>query len=66
MNIGQVLELHLGMAARELVFTSQHQYSMVRKMKTYGELLQKRVWLVMRKQFYMMDVQVNHSITVCQ
>ncbi len=28
------------MAARELGIYPQHQYSMVRKMKTYGELLE--------------------------
>ena len=30
MNIGQVLELHLGMAARYLAFMLHHQYLMVR------------------------------------
>ena len=38
MNIGQVMELHLGMAARNLVSTSQHQSLTEQAQKTSGIL----------------------------
>ena len=66
MNIGQVMELHLGMAARNLVFTSQHQSLTGQAQKTSGILFVKQVWIVMLRQSFTMDVQVNHLITVCQ
>ena len=50
MNIGQVLELHLGMAARYLVFMSHHQYLTVQLKKMFGIRLKKQVWHVMVKQ----------------
>ena len=63
MNIGQVLELHLGMAEDTLAFTLQHQYSMVLVRKMFGAQLKKLVWQMTRKQSCMTDVLVNHSIT---
>ena len=66
MNIGQVMELHLGMAARNLICISQRQSLMVQVMKISGILLKKQVWLMMPKLFSMMVVQVKPSITVCQ
>ena len=44
MNIGQVLELHLGMAARYLVFIWHHQYLMVLTKKMFGKQWKKLVW----------------------
>lgn len=35
MNLGQVLELHLGMAAKNLEFTLQHQYLMEQPKKIF-------------------------------
>ena len=64
MNIGQVLELHLGMAAKTQASTLHLQYLMVLTMRMYGLLSKKQAWLAMVKLYYMMDVQVNHSITV--
>ena len=64
MNIGQVLELHLGMAARQLGIHVATPVSMGQPMKTFGKLFVKLVWLAMLKQFFTMDVQVNHLITV--
>ena len=44
MNIGQVLELHLGMAARYLVFMLHHQYLMEHMRKMFGKRWKKLVW----------------------
>ncbi|MGU3218404.1 hypothetical protein ACVXZ0_04340 [Staphylococcus aureus] len=41
MNIGQVLELHLGMAAKSWYFTLHHQYLTVQTMTMYGQQLKK-------------------------
>ena len=56
MNIGQVLELHLGMAARSLNIHVASPVFDGATRKMYGEQLKKLVWLVMPKQFFMMDV----------
>ena len=64
MNIGQVLELHLGMAARYLGI---HVASPV-----FDGATEEDVWETIEeagmardaKTFFMMDVQVNHLITV--
>ena len=65
MNIGQVLELHLGMAAKNLGIHVASQYSMVQTTMMYGQHNRRElVWHVMVKQYYMMDVLVNHSIIV--
>ena len=51
MNIGQVLELHLGMAAKNLGIPLHLQYLMVQTMTMYGQQLKKLVWLVMVKLY---------------
>ena len=66
MNIGQVLELHLGMAAKNLGIHVAPQYLMVPTMMTYGQLSKKLEWRVTVKLYYTMDVLVNHSIIVFQ
>ena len=59
---GQVLELHLGMAARQLGI---HVATPVFDGATDEDVLfVKLVWRAMLKQFFTMDVQVNHLITV--
>ena len=63
MNIGQVLELHLGMAAKNLGIHVASPVFDGATMMMYGQQLKKQVWLVMVKLYYTMDVQVNHSIT---
>ncbi len=66
MNIGQVMELHLGMAAHSWYPHPQHQSLTEQVLKTFGTLSKKQVWTVVLRQFFTMDVQVSHSITVCQ
>lgn len=63
MNIGQVFELHLGMAARALEFTLLRRYLTVRMKKMFGRQLRKPVWPLMQKPFYMMEELASHLIT---
>lgn len=64
MNIGQVLELHLGMAAKNSAFTSRRLYSTVHVKKMYGKRLKKPAWRAMQKRFFMTAAPVNLSTTV--
>ena len=66
MNIGQVLELHLGMAAKNLGIHVAFQCLMVPTMMTFGQLSKKLEWRVMVKLSYTMDELVNLSIIVFQ
>ena len=50
MNLGQVLEVHLGMAARALDGKLKHQYLMVLKTKKLKSYLKKQDYLKMAKQ----------------
>ena len=63
MNIGQVLELHLGMASKFLVSIRHLQYLMVPTKKMFGRQWKKRDLTVMVKRSFMTVVQVNHLIT---
>ena len=65
MNIGQVLELHLGYGS-EISWNSccNHQYLTEHVKKMFGQRLKKQAWREMVKLSFMMDVQVNHLITV--
>ncbi len=64
MNIGQVMELHLGMAARNLGILLQLQSLMEQAQKISGIQCAKLVWTVMLKPFSMMDVPVSRLTTV--
>ena len=64
MNIGQVLELHLGMAARQLGIHVATPVFDGATDEDVWETVREAVWLAMLKQFFTMDVQVNHLITV--
>ena len=64
MNIGQVLELHLGMAAKNLGIHVASPVFDGATMMMYGQQSKKLVWLVTVKQSYTMDELVNHSIIV--
>ena len=61
MNIGQVMELHLGMAARNLgIHIATPVFDGGKLRKTSGILFVKQVWIVMLRQSFTMAVQVNH------
>ena len=63
MNIGQVLELHLGMAARYLgIHIATPVFDGAREEDVWGTI-EEAVWQMTRKQSCMTDVLVNHSIT---
>ncbi len=63
MNIGQVLELHLGMAARYLgIHIATPVFDGAREEDVWAQS-KKLVWQMTRKQSCMTDVLVNHSIT---
>lgn len=64
MNIGQVMELHLGMAARTLGIHIATPVFDGASSEDLGQLLKKQVWIAMPRQSFTMDVQVNHLITV--
>ncbi len=64
MNIGQVFELHLGMAARALgIHVATPVFDGAREEDVW-EHSKKLVCRVTRRQFFMMEDPVNHSITV--
>lgn len=64
MNIGQVLELHMGMAARYLGITLHLLYLTEREKRMSGKHLKKPACLVTPKQCFTTDVLESRLITV--
>lgn len=60
MNIGQVIELHLGMAARKLGIHIATPVLMGQPMKMFGKQLRKPDCHLMARRFFMMAARVNH------
>ena len=60
MNLGQLLELHLGMAAKNLNIHVASPAFDGAEPEDIEDILKKPVFLLMEKLFYMMDVLVNH------
>lgn len=66
MNLGQILELHLGMAAKKLGVHVATPVFDGAKLKDIEDMMAEAGMDQMEKQYYIMDVLVNHLIIELQ